>query len=136
YANRSPYPPVVPASFVIPRPGFLPPIIGPGSPWGPWEKNAQRSAQDIWTFFRKFLSSSGGYGDPDDDDECEARRAREVRRCKERSPDAVHPSFEQACIERANTRWRQCKENGGKPSPNEMPEWGNKDEEVWRNYDR
>jgi hypothetical protein len=48
----------------------------------------------------------------------------------------VHPDFLRGCLERAENRWRLCLQNKGRPDPYEPPEWGPRDEEIWRNYRR
>jgi hypothetical protein len=48
----------------------------------------------------------------------------------------VDDDYYGGCLARAQERWLGCLKNGGKPRPGEVPEWGDDDEETWRNYGR
>jgi hypothetical protein len=115
-----PFPPPVP---VPPRPIPMPAIPD-------WWKTAGA----VLEMYRRILSGRGGGGNEDED--CVARHEKEQDRCYERYPDYAHRDFLGGCKVRASDRRNMCFANGGRPHPSEPPEWGLKDEEVFRNLGR
>jgi len=101
--------------------------------WDQWRRGAIDSMKPL---FRR--GYGGGAGSPrgDDYDECDDRQARERQACFNRAPDMAHEDFLDACLKRATQRWLACLKNGYPGGPGEMPQWGKKDEEIWRNFDR
>lgn len=120
------------AGMASPFPGMMPPIppvVVPGLP--EWSDHFVRGLQGLINAFK----SSGRRGGrrSEDDDYCSDRMQAEMGRCYGRQDEYAHRDFLPACIERARYRWRLCLQNKGRPDPNEPPEWGPKDEEIWRN---
>ena len=114
----------------------LPPI--PMPPMPDWLKVAGA----IWRLYSKAMSDAGGRGNKDSDDNdnednkddkdkkndteyCYEREADETKRCWDRKEDYVYPDFlYNGCLVRAKDRRNLCVKNGGKPNPDEPPEWG------------
>ncbi|WP_139024679.1 hypothetical protein [Bradyrhizobium sp. STM 3843] len=140
------------AADIIPAGGFSVPSPGRGlgAPWGAvWPHPRDQDVAELWkalkkafefyTFIRRGAGGGGGGGRKKEEDEesyCEERARREINRCYRRVPDATHRDWLDACITRARTREIQCTQNRGMPKPGEPPEWGDGDEEIWRNFDR
>ncbi len=106
---------------------------------------ASKAVGPILEFLRGRLSGGGGGGggrrrdrarDEDDDNDCYSRYGKENRRCGDRLDDYHHQDFLAGCLERAKNRRDLCNRNKGRPRLDEPPEWGPKDEETWRNFDR
>jgi len=112
------------------RPPF-PPFPFPGTP--EWTDHFIRGWRGLINEFRKSGRGGGQRRSNDDDDEdfCMRRYYAEKNRCHNRRDDYAHQDFERACIARATERWDKCNRNGGRPDPNEPPEWGPADEEIW-----
>jgi hypothetical protein len=110
------------------RPRWLPALP---DPWEYWKKGAIDSLGPL--FRRRHGTGSGG---GDDDDKCGARHGEERQRCFDRRPDMAHPDYFFGCLDRAKERWLRCQKNGYPGGPGEVPEWGDDDEETWRNFDR
>lgn len=127
------------AGMDTPFPGRRPPIPPWVLPGGPeWAEHFIRGWQGLINAFRR--SGRGGGGrrskDSDDDDECSDRLQKEIARCYDRVDEYAHRDFLKACQDRATDRWRLCLQNKGRPDPHEPPEWGPRDEEIWRNFGR
>jgi hypothetical protein len=75
-------------------------------------------------------------------DYCHERFEDEEKECLVHKGDSVHPDYYHGCIERAEERRRKCIANGGRPHPDEPPNWrpgtdrNPGDEETWRNFGR
>jgi hypothetical protein len=132
------------AGATRPFPGFAPPIPPEAIPGTPqWAEQFIRGTRGLIDILKR-LGAGGGGGrgrrrgndEDDDDDECLKRKSREFDRCYQRFDEYAHRDFLEACKERAINRWRLCIGNKGQPHPDEPPEWGPKDEEIWRNYGR
>jgi hypothetical protein len=125
-------------------PGFPPPIPPEAIPGTPeWTEQFIRGTRGLIDLFRRFGGGGGGgrgrrrgSNDDDDDDECLKRKNEETDRCYQRFDEYAHRDFLAACKDRAIDRWRLCIGNKGQPHPKEPPEWGPRDEEIWRNYGR
>jgi len=102
-------------------------------PWDFWRKGAIDS---IRPFFQRGAGTGSRSRGGDDEDQCDARYSQERQRCWDRRPDMAHPDFLDGCLERAKERWLKCRENGYTGGPGEVPEWGDADEEIWRNFGR
>ena len=102
--------------------------------FGPWREHFIKGFEGAIKYFSGAGSrTSGGRGE---DDECYKRYEDERKRCDDRYWQTTAKGQNRACKARATTRWVGCVQNGGTPRPDEPPEWGDKDEEVWRNYNR
>jgi len=112
-----------------------PPLWGPfPDVFGPWREHFIKGFEGAIKYFSGAGSrTSGGRGE---DDECDKRYEDERKRCDDRYWQTTAKGQNRACKARATTRWVGCVQNGGTPRPDEPPEWGDKDEEVWRNYNR
>jgi hypothetical protein len=134
-------PPVITAGFRLPvrRPAPAGPYPGPEWPASPnrapqlpdWWKTLGSVLQhypDMMSAFvsggRRFGGGGGGRRD-DDGDECSRRYEDELDQCADR-PEEFRPD----CKKRATSRWDMCNRNGGRPSPDEPPRWGRRDEET------
>jgi hypothetical protein len=127
------------AGMDTPFPGLRPPIPPWVLPGGPeWTEHFIRGWQGLINALRRSGRGGGGRrsNDSDDDDECSERLQREIARCYDRTDEYAHQDFLDACIRRAKYRWGLCVQNKGRPDPHEPPEWGPKDEEIWRNFGR
>jgi hypothetical protein len=146
-ASNSPYSPSAPtgqtdpnrvrlAGMAAPFPGLrpLPPFPLPGTP--EWTHHFIRGTQRLIHALRSTGRGRGQRRRGDDDDYCYGRYLAEMGRCNERYDDYAHQDFLRACKERATRRWDLCNRNGGRPHPNELPEWSEKDEEIERNFGR
>jgi len=76
-----------------------------------WSKDRQKAIRN------RFKSSNDG-----SNNECWQRYNAELGRCR-RWPETER----NGCRERATIRWDMCNRNGGKPNPNEPPEWSEAD---------
>lgn len=128
-------PPVVPASYADSADGpkwWGPPILW--DPWQEWRENFKKGMQGLINSRSRPSSSAGG---GDDKEACHDRYEDEQNRCYQRKWLMTHaPSQVDACRERATQRWVKCLQNGYPDGPGEVDEWGDKDEEVWRNLHR
>lgn len=79
---------------------------------------------------RKRYREETGNND-DEDDFCFERWEVEKSRCQQRPNEWIG-----GCIKRANNRFVLCRDNGGRPHPDEPPEWSKADEEVSSNTNR
>lgn len=110
------------------RPWWTPPSI-----FDEWEKHFKRGNEGLYNFlFNRRYGSGGGR----DEDACERRLSEEERRCYTRAWRMPHPDYLGGCLERAKQRWSKCLENGYPGGPGEVKEWGDEDEETWRNFGR
>jgi hypothetical protein len=116
--------------------GAIPvPYPGLGTPFPDFQEWRNRSLlghMGLWNYLRSFR---GGGGGRDDDEDCDKRYEREMKNCWARQwqmPDR----YVGGCLARARSRWLSCLGNGGKPHPDELEEWGDKDEETWKNLKR
>ena len=106
-------------SGVWPRPG--PPWTFPPEAWEPWRQQAEQGIKGLIAAWRRvFGGVTGGGGDAEN--ECLERWEREHARCTMFRPYGYR--YQQACEQRANDRHKLCYRNGGKPDPNEPPEYG------------
>ncbi len=129
--NSPPAPLPVSYQWDAAKPWWLPPFP---DIWEQWRRGANQSVEP---FFRRGYGSGAGAGRGDDRDECDDRLAREEKACFDRQPDMVYGNdFFHACMQRAKDRWLKCLENGRPNGPGEVKQWGEKDEEIWRNYGR
>jgi hypothetical protein len=105
------------------RPGWIP--LGPGSGWEPWADQFIKGMQGL---INQFRSRSGGGGAPrgGDGEDCHDRWEREDARCVEFRPWNDDWRF-RACKERASNRRNLCIANGGRPDPEEPPEYDYRD---------
>jgi RHS repeat-associated protein len=117
----------------MPGPGIplpLPPVFIPGSPENDqFTKNTLGGLQKIIQMCRRSLGFGGGGND--DEPDCHSRQEREEDNCRKRRWQMAHNDYFQGCIQRSHERRSRCIRNGGKPSPDEPPEWGDADEETW-----
>src|SRR5262245_51065831 len=102
--------------------------------FGPWREHFIKGVEGAIKYFSGSGSRTSGGGN--EENECDKRYEDERERCNDRYWQTTAKGQNRACKERATTRWVSCRQNGGKPRPDEPPEWGDKDEEVWRNYNR
>jgi hypothetical protein len=128
----------VPAGAVcIPKPGQG---SSSGTPWplpADDEDESSKLLRDLWISFAKRASKSRDTSkDIIDQSYCAKRERREIARCSRRAKDTTHKDFYAACEERARDRRLKCDANDGYPDPDEKPQWGNKDEEIWLNLHR
>jgi hypothetical protein len=121
----------VPLPTPMPIPLPLPPVAIPGT-----KENDEfvRQGQQLYDWLRgvlqRSLSGRGG-GDPERKDECYDRWQAERGRC-----GGWPKQWRGGCKERARNRFQLCVGNGGRPRPDEPPEWGEGDMETWYNPDR
>jgi RHS repeat-associated protein len=113
------------------------PIPVPGGRWY-FDNDYPRAPQwwhDMINGLVNMCKRSVGYGggEDNDDEDCHGRFANEVNRCHQRKWQVTHPDYTRGCLERAADRRSMCFRNGNKPHPDEPPEWGDADEETWRN---
>jgi hypothetical protein len=134
------FPPMMPTQFrAFPQPwppvGFPP--LAPGDVFKPWRNQNQKGLEGFFNYLRRRHDgnsggSDGGSGsrsnrdDGGDRNYCHERYDREAARCEWRRT----PRFRALCYERAMDRCARCVQNGGRPHPNEMPEWGDFDEQI------
>jgi hypothetical protein len=107
-----------------------PPILW--DPWKDWREHSDKGLDGFFNFFRRRSGSWGGDGEA----ECDARLAEERRRCYAREWQMPHPDYLDGCLKRAQSRWITCMKNGRPDGPGEVKEWGDEDEETWRNFGR
>jgi hypothetical protein len=81
-------------------------------------------------------NQSGAKEREEEEVDCAERAADEINRCYKRKWKIVHRDYLHGCIQRAKTRQDMCRRNGGKPRPDEPPEWGDPDEETGLNLHR
>jgi len=130
--------PVVPIQFRL-RPRLQPvPGVPPGGsrdvrPW--WEPFPKAIQGFLDAYFRRGGSSGRRGTDNEDDDYCEKRYQGEVQRCYDRAWQ-MPANYLRGCLDRARERQISCTKNGGKPRLDEPLEWGDADEETWRNLNR
>jgi hypothetical protein len=109
---------------VWPRPGLPAPF--PPDVWDPWRQQAEQGIKgliDAWhRLLRRGEGGSRGRRGSGSGDECYDRWGEETARCSIFRPFGSR--YEAACKERANDRLSLCIRNGGKPDPNEPPEYG------------
>jgi hypothetical protein len=104
---------------VWPRPGL--PLPFPPDAWEPWKRHSEQGIMGLINAWRRvFGGATGGGGDAEN--ECLDRWEREYARCTMFRPYGSR--YQKACQERANDRHNLCYRNGGKPDPNEPPEYG------------
>jgi hypothetical protein len=104
------------------RPGWIP--LGPGSGWEPWADQFIKGMQGLINYFRS--RSGGGTPSGGDGDDCYDRWEREDARCVKFRPWNDNWRF-RACKERASYRRNLCIGNGGRPDPEEPPEYDYRD---------
>jgi hypothetical protein len=113
----------------VPYPGF-------GAPFPDlqeWRNRSLLGHMGLWNYLRSFRG--GGGGGRDDDEDCDKRYEQEIQNCHKRTW-RMPAHYLGGCLARAQSRWLKCLGNGGKPHPDELDEWGDKDEETWRNFGR
>jgi hypothetical protein len=104
---------------VWPRPGLPAPF--PPDAWEPWKRNTEQGINGLINLWRRaFGGATGGGGDSEN--ECLDRWESEYARCDQFRP--FGSQYRDACRARANDRHKLCYRNGGKPDPNEPPEYG------------
>jgi hypothetical protein len=132
--QTTPSAPVVPVGFKggvsIPNPGFAPEL--PDLDIEKWWDHTKRGHMGLWNYLRSFR---GGGGGRDEEEDCDERYEREKRNCYARKW-RMPAHYMNGCLTRAESRWLRCLGNGGKPHPDELDEWGDKDEETGRNFGR
>jgi hypothetical protein len=101
--------------------------------FGPWAKQFAQGMQGLINFLRSYSSKSD---DRKGEDECGKRYAEEQQNCYDRLWQMPHTDYLDGCLKRAQSRWLTCLRNGNPDGPGEVPEWGDKDEETWRNFGR
>jgi len=136
-SNRAP-PRMMTAQLAVPGVGYpMPPPVSvnpqpiPMPTIPDWWKTAWKLLQ---LYPRRALGKGGGGNEEEED--CYARAAKEEDRCWARNEDYAHRDFLHGCLKRAVDRRNLCVRNGGRPDPQEPPEWGLADEEIWRNHHR
>jgi hypothetical protein len=106
-----------------PRPG--PPLPFPPDVWEPWRQQAEQGIKgliDAWQrLMRRGEGGSRSRRGSGSGDECYDRWGEETARCSIFRPFGSR--YEAACKERANDRLSLCIRNGGRPDPNEPPEY-------------
>jgi len=116
--------------------------VSPGRPiWPLPEEDEVASPSEIIAKLWSNLTRRGNTGRrakkrEEEEDACAERASAEMTRCSKRIQDMAHPDYLNGCIERAKTRQDMCRRNGGKPRPDEPPEWTDPDEETWLNPHR
>ncbi len=89
----------------------------------------------IYGMCKRAFGSGGGYDD--DDDGCDQQYQRELNYCKKRKELTALPDMLVGCKARAALRYSNCLHNAKGGSQRTMPDaWSEKDEEVWRNFDK
>ena len=111
-------------------------ICGPApSPGQQALNDIMNGISGIYGVCKKALGFGGG-GD-EDDDSCDVRRDIELNFCRTRFVESALPGATAACRTRTQTRWEICKRNGRTGGNDTMPPaWDEKQEEVWRNFNR
>jgi hypothetical protein len=112
---------------VWPRPG--PPVPFPPDVWEPWRRHTEQGIKGLIDAWQRLMrrGADGGRGGSGSrrgsgsGDECYDRWGEETARCSTFRP--FGPRYEAACRERANDRLSLCIRNGGRPDPNEPPEY-------------
>jgi hypothetical protein len=122
--------PVGYAGMARPRPWPLPGVF---DPWGPWREQFLKGLEGA---IKHFSGAGSRTSSGNREDDCYKRYEEEEKDCDERYWRTTAKGQNRACKDRAKTRWDMCNRNGGTPHPDEPSQWGDKDEEVWRNFNR
>jgi hypothetical protein len=117
-------------------PFVMPPWAIPGTPENKaWTDNAYGALRGLTNLILEMSRKKKA----SDTDACEKRYEEELQRCYADKWQVAHPHYTAGCKERARERWIACIRNGGKPSPDEPPEWKSgpdADEDTWINPNR
>jgi hypothetical protein len=112
---------------VWPRPGLPGPL--PPDVWEEWRRHTEQGIKGLTDAWLRLMRRSAGGGrgrggsrsGGGSGDECYDRWEEESARCSMFRPFGSR--YQAACTERANDRRSLCIRNGGKPDPNEPPEY-------------
>jgi hypothetical protein len=104
-----------------PAPKQWPPPGPPPSMWDPPDDQGIGGLEGFLNFFRGRARGSGRGGGGDEQD-CHGRYDAEYARCNQFLPFNDKGHY-RACTDRASARRNMCIRNGGKPDPNEPPEY-------------